>query len=58
MEIWFKYKKLVRDYVRYDAKNKIKKKKKTQKKIKVATSQKNKTKKQEMGNSDRFFNAP
>ena len=38
MEIWFKYKKLVRDYVRYDAKNKLKKKKKTQKKIKVATS--------------------
>ena len=58
MEIWFKYKKLVRDYVRYEAKNKLKKKKKTQKKIKVATSQKNKTKKQEMGNSDRFFNAP
>lgn len=28
MEIWFKYKKLVRDYVRYDAKNKLKKKKK------------------------------
>ena len=42
MEIWFKYKKLVRDYVRYNEKKKEKKKKKkkkkTQKKIKVATS--------------------
>ena len=31
MEIWFKYKKLVRDYVRYDAKNKLKKKKNSEK---------------------------
>ena len=32
MEIWFNYKKLVSDYVRYDAKNKLKKKKKNSEK--------------------------